>query len=437
MEMDLTTRIIAIVVLILFSGYFSMAEISLAASPKVKLHQALDAGDKRAQKVLDLQVKPGPFFSVIQIGLNAIAILGGIIGETLFSPFFEELFLYFCSPELASSLGFFCSFFTITMVFVLFADLIPKRIGLNKPVSLALMLIGSMMFLIWLFKPFVWLLTEMSNGILKLMGLPTKNETTITSEDILATVGAGTEAGLLDSSEQEAIENVMSLEDRLVTSAMTPRDSVTYFKISDTFEKIRPLIESNPHSKYLVCDSTIDRVLGYVDSKNLLCKALENDKFSLKEKGLVKTIPMIPDSLSLSEALDTFKKQGRDFAAVVNEYALTVGIITLGDVMSTVMGSLVQTEENSYIVQRDDGTWLLDGSTPIEDVERTFEIQKMPEEETYETIAGFMMYMLRKIPKLTDKVEYSGYRFEVIDMEMNRIDQILVTKLPITKEDPD
>ena len=437
MEMDLTTRIIAIVVLILFSGYFSMAEISLAASPKVKLHQALDAGDKRAQKVLDLQVKPGPFFSVIQIGLNAIAILGGIIGETLFSPFFEELFLYFCSPELASSLGFFCSFFTITMVFVLFADLIPKRIGLNKPVSLALMLIGSMMFLIWLFKPFVWLLTEMSNGILKLMGLPTKNETTITSEDILATVGAGTEAGLLDSSEQEAIENVMSLEDRLVTSAMTPRDSVTYFKISDTFEKIRPLIESNPHSKYLVCDSTIDRGLGYVDSKNLLCKALENDKFSLKEKGLVKTIPMIPDSLSLSEALDTFKKQGRDFAAVVNEYALTVGIITLGDVMSTVMGSLVQTEENSYIVQRDDGTWLLDGSTPIEDVERTFEIEKMPEEETYETIAGFMMYMLRKIPKLTDKVEYSGYRFEVIDMEMNRIDQILVTKLPITKEDPD
>ena len=419
MEMDLTTRIIAIVVLILFSGYFSMAEISLAASPKVKLHQALDAGDKRAQKVLDLQVKPGPFFSVIQIGLNAIAILGGIIGETLFSPFFEKLFLYFCSPELASSLGFFCSFFTITMVFVLFADLIPKRIGLNKPVPLALMLIGSMMFLIWLFKPFVWLLTEMSNGILKLMGLPTKNETTITSEDILATVGAGTEAGLLDSSEQEAIENVMSLEDRLVTSAMTPRDSVTYFKISDTFEKIRPLIESNPHSKYLVC------------------KALENDKFSLKEKGLVKTIPMIPDSLSLSEALDTFKKQGRDFAAVVNEYALTVGIITLGDVMSTVMGSLVQTEENSYIVQRDDGTWLLDGSTPIEDVERTFEIEKMPEEETYETIAGFMMYMLRKIPKLTDKVEYAGYRFEVIDMEMNRIDQILVTKLPITKEDPD
>lgn len=218
---------------------------------------------------------------------------------------------------------------------------------------------------------------------------------------------------------------------------MTTRDSVIYFGLNDTFEKIRPLIEKNPHSKYLVCDSTVDRIIGYVDSKDLLCRALENEKFSLKEKGLIKTIAIVPDSLSLSEVLETFKKQGRDFAAVVNEYALTVGVITLSDVMSTVMGSLVQTEENGYIVQRDDGTWLMDGSTPIEEVERTFEIEKMPEEETYETMAGFMMYMLRKIPKLTDKVDFGGYRFEVIDVDMNRIDQILVTKLPKEPDQPD
>lgn len=174
MELDLTGRIISIVLLILASGYFSMAEISLAASPKVKLHQALENGDKRAQQVLDLQVKPGPFFSVIQIGLNAIAILGGIIGETVFSPYFEMFFRLFLSPEPSSSLGFFCSFFTITMIFVLFADLIPKRIGLNKPVAISLSLIRSMLFLIWIFKPFVLMLTGMSNAILKIMGLPIK-----------------------------------------------------------------------------------------------------------------------------------------------------------------------------------------------------------------------------------------------------------------------
>ena len=433
MELDVATRIILIILLILASAYFSMAEISLAASPKVKLQQALEQGDKRAKKVLDLQVRPGPFFSVIQIGLNAIAILGGIIGETVFSPYFEKFFLWFLPLDLAATLGFFCSFFTITMIFVLFADLIPKRIGLNKPVPIALRFIQSMLFLIWIFKPFVVLLTGLSNAILKLMGLPIHNETTITSEDILATVGAGTEAGLLDPNEQEAIENVMSLEDRLVTSAMTARDSVIFFNLNDTFEKIRPQIEKNPHSKYLVCDSTVDRVIGYVDSKDLLCKALEDEKFSLREKGLLNTIPLVPDSLSLSEVLEVFKKQGRDFAAVVNEYALTVGIITLSDVMSTVMGSLVQTEENSYIIEREDGTWLMDGSTPVEEVERTFGIDKLPEDETYETVAGFMMYMLRKIPKLTDKVDYAGYRFEVIDVDMNRIDQILVSKLPEKK----
>ena len=122
---------------------------------------------------------------------------------------------------------------------------------------------------------------------------------------------------------------------------------------------------------------------------------------------------------------------------VLNEYALTVGVITLNDIMSTVMGEFVLTPDEAQIVQRSDGSWLIDGATPIDDVERVFDFGQLPEDETYETVAGFMMYMLRKIPKLTDKVEYAGYRFEVIDMEMNRIDQILVTKLPITKEDPD
>lgn len=429
MELDISTRLVLIVVLILSSGYFSMTEIALAASPKVQLKQLIEQGDKRAQQVLNLQIHPGPFFSVIQIGLNAIAILGGIVGETVFSPYFAKFFELFLPSETSVTLGFFCSFFLMTMIFVLFADLIPKRIGLNRPVPTALKLIGSMLFLITVFKPFVWFLTTLSNLILKALGIPTKNEIKITSEDIIATVGADAEAGLLDTSEQQAIENVMSLEDRLVTSAMTTRDSVIFFKLSDSFEDIKPIIEKNPHSKYPVCDKTIDRIMGYVDSKDLLYRALENENLSLKGKGIVKPMPTVPDSLSLSEVLEVFKKQGKDFAAVVNEYALTVGIITLGDVMSTVMGSLVLTDTDSYIIQREDGTWLIDGSAPLEDIQRALEIDHMPDEEMYETMAGFMMFMLRKIPKLTDKVVYDGYSFEVIDMDLNRIDQVLATKI--------
>lgn len=429
MEMDLTTRLIFMALLILSSAYFSIAEISLAASSRIKMHQFLEQGIKKAQKVIDLQIKPGPFFSVIQIGVNAIAILGGIVGETVFSPFFEKIFLYFLEPEIASSLSFFCSFFIVTMIFVLFADLIPKRIGLNNPEKYALLLINSMMLLILLLKPFVICLTGLSNFFLKLMGIPTKNESTITSEDILATVGAGAEAGLLDNDEKQAIENVIKLEDRLVTSAMTPRESVSFFKLGDSLEVIKKIIEENPHSKYLVCDKSIDRVIGYVDAKDLLCRALENEKLSLHDKSLLNSIPSLPDTLSLSEALEVFKNSGKDIAVILNEYALTVGIITLRDVMSTVMGNLVQTEEDSYIVQRSTDSWLIDGATPIEEVERAFELEKLPDDESYETAAGFMMYMLRKIPKLTDYVIYKGYKFEVIDVDMNRIDQILVTKL--------
>ncbi len=429
MTLDASTRFIIILLLILSSAYFSIAEISLAASSKIRMRQLSDKGSPRARQVLDLQAKPGAFFSVIQIGVNAIAILGGIVGETIFTPYFGMFFDLFLPAGASDSTSFVCSFLLVTLLFVLFADLIPKRIGLSKPEKYALLLIRSMLLLILILKPFVVCLTGLSNFFLSRLGIPTKNESKITSEDIVATLGAGTEAGLLDLNEKEAIENVMSLEDRLVTSAMTPRDSIVFFKPTDIIEAVKPVIEKYPHNKYLVCDGGIDRVIGYVESKNLLCRALDTRKFSLNENGLIKSLPTLPDSLSLSEALDVFKQQGKDIGVIINEYALTVGVITLGDVMSTVMGNLVLTEEDSYIVEREDGTWLMDGATPVEDLERVFGFDSLPEDETYETAAGFMMYMLRKIPKLTDKVVYGGYKFEVIDVDMNRIDQILVTKL--------
>ena len=158
-------------------------------------------------------------------------------------------------------------------------------------------------------------------------------------------------------------------------------------------------------------------------------------KRQLKDQNCISSLPAVPDSLTLSEVLDLFKTQRSDFAVVLNEYALTVGVITLNDIMSTVMGEFVLTPDEAQIVQRSDGSWLIDGATPIDDVERVFDFGQLPEDETYETVAGFMMYMLRKIPKLTDHIEYGGYRFEVIDVERHRIDQILVTKIGSKDED--
>lgn len=169
--------------------------------------------------------------------------------------------------------------------------------------------------------------------------------------------------------------------------------------------------------------------------KTFFAESLKGRTFSLKDQNCISSLPAVPDSLTLSEVLDLFKTQRSDFAVVLNEYALTVGVITLNDIMSTVMGEFVLTPDEAQIVQRSDGSWLIDGATPIDDVERVFDFGQLPEDETYETVAGFMMYMLRKIPKLTDHIEYGGYRFEVIDVERHRIDQILVTKIGSKDED--
>lgn len=430
MEIDTTTRVIAIVLLILCSSYFSLAEISLAASHRVTLQQMFNSGDKRAKMVLDLQEKPGPFFSVIQIGLNAIAILGGIVGETIFSPLFEKLLGLFLSPEASQSWGFVCSFLLVTMLFVLFADLIPKRVALAHPEGIALKVIRSMNFLIFTLKPIVWFLTSISNCILRIFGVPILNKKNISSEDLLATVDAVTRAGILDSHEQAVIENVITMEDRPITSAMTPRDSCVFFTLDDSPEKIRAKIDDSPHSKFLICEKNIDHVIGYIDSKTLLKTVVAGKPLSLTDKGLIEPILAVPDTLSLSEVLEIFRKQGNDFAIVINEYALTIGVVTLKDIMSSVMGDMVPVmEEDSFIVKRDEDTWLMDGATPVLDVSKELDIDEWPDEGMYETLAGFMINQLRKVPKVTDKLKFSGYSFEVIDVERNRIDQILVTKL--------
>lgn len=427
--MDISLRIIAILLLVAAGGYFAIAEISLAGSRKVRLTQLEEQGDERARLVLKLQEKPGPFFSVIQIGINAVAILGGIVGEPTFTPVFEKLLAPICPPEMLSTVSWLASFVLVTFMFIMFADLIPKRVGLSRPESISVRLIRSMLFLITILKPMVWLLTVVSNAIMKTLGLPTKSNNKLTSEDIVATVEAGGAAGVLAPSEQAAIENVMDLESRLVPSAMTAREFVVYFTLNETYESICKKIADSPHNKFPVCDRDIDHVIGYVDSKDLLRRVIEGRSFSLKDENFIAPLPAVPDSLSLSEVLEMFKNKRADFAVVVNEYALTVGVITLNDIMSTVMGDLVQTPEEAQIVQREDGSWLIDGSTPIDDVERVFDFGQLPDDETYETVAGFMMYMLRKVPKLTDKFIYEGYKFEVIDVEKNRIDQILVTKV--------
>ena len=296
------------------------------------------------------------------------------------------------------------------------------------PERLARRLVRPLHGCIVLFKPIVWIFNTLSDKLISLFGLPAQRTDELTFDDISAVVDAGAEAGVLPDTEYHLIENVFELESRLVSSAMTTRESIAYLTLQETEQEIREQIAQLAHSRFLVCDDEIDRIVGYVESKDLLARILNDEPLTLKGAPWIKPVLTIPDSLTLSELLNHFRASREDIAIVLNEYALVVGLITLNDVMSTVMGDLVN-DNQRQIVKRDDNSWLIDGLTPVETVLRVLDIEALPEDSNYETLAGFMMYSLRRMPKLTDAVTYGGYKFEVVDIDHHRIDQLLVTRL--------
>lgn len=427
--MSFSQELLIILALIVASAFFSISEISLAAARRIKLKVMADEGDLRALQVLALQDKPGHFFTGVQIGVNAVAILAGIFGESTLTPYFRAAISLVYQGTLLDSLSLAFSFITITSLFILFADLMPKRLAMVAPEQVAVRVVAPMQLCITLFKPAVWFFNGACDRLLRLFGLSGQRSDDITTDDIYAMVDAGAQAGLVPRREHHAIENVFELESRLVPSAMTTRESIIYFTLQESEDELRQQIGMHSHSKFLVCDDVIDRVVGYVESKDLLNRIIASQPLVLSGSSALKTVLTVPDTISLSELLAQFRASREDFAVVLNEYALVVGLITLNDVMNTVMGDLVVAHQHQ-IVKRDEQSWLIDGFTPVEDVMHALAISEFPDDNNYETIAGFIMYMLRKVPKLTDSVNHAGYTFEVVDIENHRIDQLLVTRQP-------
>ena len=424
--MSLSAAILILIVLIIISAILSSAEISLAGARRIKLQTLANEGNIQAEKVLKLQEQPGRFITVVQIGLNMVAVLGGVIGEATISLHLQSFLHEYTKAEWVEPASSWIAFFMVTTTFILLADLIPKRLALIDPEGVALRTIGIMQAFIFLLKPIVWFFDSLSNIFFHLMGVPTKREDNMTPEDIVAIVEAGAEAGVLKTQEHYLIENIFEMQERTVSSTMTTRENIVFLDRTFSRQEVLNTLSADSHSKLVICDNGLDKILGYVESHTLLTLYLQQEVVDLTDSRLLRKALFIPDTLSLYEVLELFKSTGEDFAIIVNEYALVMGLITLNDVMSIVMGELVSNEEEQ-IVSRDENSWLIDGATPLEDVMRALDIESFPDEENYETISGFMMYMLRKIPKKTDFVLYDKYKFEVIDTENFKIDQILVS----------
>ena len=427
--MSLFQNLLIICILVLISSFFSISEIALAGARRIKLKLLAESGDNRANKILHLQENSAEFFATSQIGLNAVAILGGIVGESALRPYFIDLISPFYQGKMLDNIGFMMSFLLVTLLFILFADLIPKRIGMINPERVALAVIEPVLLSIKVFKPLAWIINGLANLIFRIFKINMVREENITFDDVSAVVDAGAQAGVLLKQEHHFIENVFELEERNVPSSMTTRENVVYFTLGESEQSIRQKIANYPYSKFLVCKDHIDEVIGYVDTKDILVKLLSNQSQILLNETTIRNVLIIPDTLTLSELLDRFRSSKEKFAVVMNEYALIGGVITLSDIMMTVMGDWVAPiEDEQQIIQRDEFSWLIEGTTPIENVKHALGIEDFPDWDNYETLAGFMMYKLRKIPRPADFVEYQGYKFEVVDIDHHKIDQLLVTR---------
>ena len=421
--MSLFQNILIIAILITGAGFLSLTEIALAGARKVKLKILAESGDDRAQKVLNLQEHSAEFFAASQIGLNAIAILGGILGEAAFRPYFVTLIDRVYVGPWTDTIGFTLSFTLVTSLFILFADLMPKRLAMIAPEKIAISVINPIQVFIKICKPLAWMINAIANLLFRLFKVNTIRDDNITFADISAVMDAGAQAGVLQKQEHHFIENVFELEERNVPSSMTTRENVIYFTLNESEESIRQKLAQYPYSKFLVCSENIDDVIGYVDAKDILVRILKNQSLLQLNESTIRTVLTIPDTLTLSELLDRFRSTKEKFAVVINEYALVVGVITLSDIMITVMGDWVTpVEADIQIIKRDNNSWLIEGSTPIEDLKHALEIDEMPNDDNYETLAGFMMYRLRKIPRPADAVIFGNYKFEVVDVDHFKID---------------
>jgi putative hemolysin len=419
------TEILIILGLILLNGVFSMAEIALVSARKARLESQASRGDKNAREALELANHPDTFLSTVQIGITLIGILTGIFsGATLT----KDVALFFSKIPLVAAYSNGIATAVVVVIITYFSmvlgELLPKRIGLSNPEKIAKLVAGPMHILSRITHPFIWLLSKSTHVLAKLLNVQ-KNETQVTEEEIKAIISEGTEQGTIEEAEQDIIERVFHLGDRNITSLMTHRSDIVWFDLNDNEESIKEKIILEPHSIYPICDADIDNIKGVVSIKDLY---ITNDLTLFRD--IMQTAMFVPENNSAYRVLERFKESKLHSCFIVDEYGSVLGMITLNDILEAIVGDLPQPDLEDYeIIKREDGSYLVDAQIPFYDFLSRFEMTDWMNEgeQEFNTLAGFILHKLERIPQTGDTLEWKGFRFEIIDMDSLRIDKILVT----------
>ncbi len=417
-------QILAIFVLILLNGLFVMSEMAVISARKARLQQRANEGDPAAQTALNLANDPNVFLSTVQIGMTLISVLVGALGGAALSePLAQWMARIPWLAPFANSLAFGLVVVIIALLSLLFGELAPKRLALHAPERVASGIAGPMMFVSKVFAPLVTLMSVSTDLIMRLLGIHESIEPPVTEEEIQVLIDQGTQAGIFEVAEQDMVEGVFRLNDRRVSSLMTPRSEIAWLDVKDTSEERRQQIEENPYSRYPVCEDSLDSILGVIEARDLLLESLQGEALQLK-RNLQEPI-YIPETSLASKALEVFKSGGTEMMLVVDEFGSVQGLLTIFDILEEIVGDILNGEPQA--TQRQDGSWLLDGLLPVEDFKEIFNLRYLPDEDEYETLGGFVMMQLGRIPAVSDHFEWSAMNFEVMDMDGKRVDKVLVT----------
>jgi putative hemolysin len=422
-----------LIALILLNGLFAMSEMALTASRKARLQVMVEAGDSGAQAAMDLHENPTKFLSTVQIGITSIGVLNGIVGDAAFSaPFAAWLTKTFALHDRAADITATAMVVvTITFLTIIFGELVPKRVGLMFPETVARQVAQPMNWLSLATRPFVKLLSFFTNGTLALMGIKGGPSRSVTEEEIAASLEEGLDAGVIEAQEHQMVRNVFRLDDRQVGSMMIPRAEIVWLEAGATAADILKVISDEEHSRYPVCRGGLSEVVGLVSAQSLLQEFMQGRPLDVMAR--LEAPVFVPETLSGMELLDQFRASSAQLVFVVDEYGEVQGMITVRDVLEAITGEFTTpSDDDSWAVQRDDGSWLFDGLIPMPELKDRLTLKELPEEDRgrYNTLAGMVMLLLGRLPRTTDTVEWQGWRFEVMDMDGKRVDKVLASAMP-------
>ena len=423
--------------LFLVNGFFSMSEMAVVSSRKARLQQLHEEGHASAGAALELANEPSHFLSAIQVGITVIGITSGAFGEaTLSADVAAWLRQWSVFERHANAIAVALVVASITVGSLIIGELVPKRLALLNPEAVASFVAKPMKWVASIGYPIVRALSFLTDAILRLLGQRVVTSPPVSEEEIRVLMEQGTEAGVFEAHEHELVSRVFRMDELRTAAIMTPRTDIVYLNIEEPREAILERIADAPHTHFPVARGDLDDVEGIVAVKELLVDLLHHQPVDLPAR--LKKPLYIPETLTVTEVLRSFKQHRQTMALIVNEYGELQGLVTLHDVMEALVGDIgaIDEEADADIARREDGSWLIDGGVSVDRFRQAIELEdQLPEEDTgsYNTVAGFVMLQLGRVPQVADHFEWGGLRFEVVDMDRNRVDRVLVARIPPPK----